>query len=98
MKNRKLPQHIKNLFWDTNREALDGIEHQWAIIEQVMMRGNKQQILWLIKKYGIEEIIKNLQNNYNYSPYRVKFWAFILNFDYTSAKCMNKPLQFHIFG
>lgn len=94
----KIPSKFKHLFWEYNLEDLDLEKHSYEIIERIIMRGGIDSVKWLISQYGIERISNNLIKNYNYSPITVRMWSFILNLDYTQAKCMSKPSLLHIFG
>ncbi len=44
------------IFWDTKLENIDVYQHKRSIIQRVLERGSKKEIMELIKLYGIENI------------------------------------------
>ena len=61
-----LTKFRKTLFWDTTFDRIDFAAHKPYVITRVFERGNEEEILEIIRFYGRDTIIKNL--NYNGNP------------------------------
>ena len=58
-----LTKFRKILFWDTTIENIDFTAHRRYVINRVFERGNEEEIQEIIRFYGIEAIVKNLNCN-----------------------------------
>lgn len=60
------PNHVKfrpALFWDTSFENIDFNEHSRYVINRVFERGNEEEISEIIRYYGRDVILENINLN-----------------------------------
>ena len=55
----------KTLFWDTTIDRIDFTAHSQYVINRVFERGTEEEILEIIRFYGRDTILKNLNRNGN---------------------------------
>ena len=55
----------KTLFWDTTIDRIDFTAHSQYVINRVFERGTEEEILEIIRFYGRDTILQNLNRNGN---------------------------------
>ena len=55
----------KTLFWDTTIDRIDFTAHSQYVINRVFERGTEEEILEIIRFYGRDTILENLNRNGN---------------------------------
>ena len=55
----------KTLFWDTTFDRIDFTAHSRYVINRVFERGTEEEILEIIRIYGRDTILQNLNRNGN---------------------------------
>ena len=55
----------KALFWDTTIDRIDFTAHSQYVINRVFERGTEEEILEIIRFYGRDTILQNLNRNGN---------------------------------
>ena len=63
--NPELSKIRKTLFWDTTFDRIDFTAHSRYVINRVFERGNEEEIQEVIRFYGIDTILENLNRNGN---------------------------------
>ena len=58
-----LTKFRKTLFWDTTFDRIDFTAHGRYVINRVFERGNEEEIKEIIRFYGRDTILKNLNRN-----------------------------------
>jgi hypothetical protein len=53
---KRLPQHLRPLFWELQFERLDETRHADSILARVLEHGRLRDVKWLVKTYGFERI------------------------------------------
>lgn len=75
IRKRRLPKFLKSLLWSYDIKNLSLEKDKEIIITQVVNYGSWDNIKWLFKTYGEEEIKKVVSN-----PQRGRWWRKFLNF------------------
>ena len=60
-----LTKFRKTLFWDTTLDKIDFTAHSRYVINRVFERGTEEEILEIIRFYGRDTILQNLNRNGN---------------------------------
>ena len=60
-----LTRFCKTLFWDTTFGRIDFTAHSRYVINRVFERGNEEEIQEVIRFYGRDTILENLNRNGN---------------------------------
>ena len=60
-----LTRFCKTLFWDTTFDRIDFTAHSRYVINSVFERGNEEEIQEVIRFYGRDTILENLNRNGN---------------------------------
>ena len=60
-----LTKFRKTLFWDTTFDRIDFTAHSRYVINRVFERGTEEEILEIIRFYGRDTILENLNCNGN---------------------------------
>ena len=60
-----LTKFRKTLFWDTTFDRIDFTAHCRYVINRVFERGTEEEILEIIRFYGRDTILENLNRNGN---------------------------------
>lgn len=60
-----LTKFRKTLFWDTTFDRINFTEHSRYVINRVFERGTEGEILEIIRFYGIDIILENLNRTGN---------------------------------
>jgi hypothetical protein len=55
----------KTLFWDTTFDRIDFTAHGRYVINRIFERGTEEEILEIIRFYGRDTILQNLNRNGN---------------------------------
>ena len=60
MKTSDLQKLSKHLFWDLNFKTLDAEKNKTIIIERVFNRGDLEDVILVVKIYGLETVKQEL--------------------------------------
>ncbi len=71
----KLPNLLKNVFWDVTLENIDPVKNRDYIIARVAEKGRWRDILWLKKNYKKNAIKKAVMASRNASLKTKNFWS-----------------------
>lgn len=94
----KLPQSLKDFFWDVDFEALDTDTHKFLIIKRILDRGHTADIKWLRTQYDSGEIARVLYTSRDISRPTAKLWADLLGLDHRKVVCLQQPYTPIHFG
>lgn len=76
----RLPDHVQELFWDYDSEAIDWDDDRELIIRRVVAEGNWDAIKWLRDRLGDDSlrswIVKH--EGRGLSPRQLRFWEIVL--------------------
>jgi len=87
--NPGLPKAIKSILWSYDLRDVSLERDKEIIITQVLNYGTREDIKWLLKTYGEEEIKKVVAN-----PRSGRWWKKVLNF---WAKILDVNLSKEVF-
>lgn len=68
MQSPDLSVFRQSLFWDTSIEKIDWIKQKKAVIQRVFERGNREEITEIIRFYGREVILGELERISHFLP------------------------------
>ncbi|SPD74042.1 hypothetical protein PITCH_A2030186 [uncultured Desulfobacterium sp.] len=80
------------LFWDVDRSKLDINVHKTFIIERVLKYGIIEDVLWLLKTYSEDDLIKTIKSSKNIDRKTANYWALHLGIKKEDVICLNRPL------
>lgn len=84
---------FKNIFWDADVEKIDPKTKSKYVIERILEYGDKEQIKWMLRFYGRDQIIKEVETSRQLSPKSASFWGNYFNLPHEEIKCLNKLSQ-----
>ncbi len=88
-----IPERIKRLFWDVDKDAVDLILHRSYMIRRIMDYGNIEDVRWMLKAYSGEEIIEVLRKSRGLSRKSAFFWSAYFNIPQGEIECLKMPYQ-----
>ena len=91
VKKTLLPDFLRPYFWDVEFEKIEITKNSQLIVKRILDRGNLNDIRWLIKTYGKNEIKKVVMGTRDLARPTGNFWADILEVDKTQVPCLQKP-------
>ena len=98
-----MPNHVdfsrfsQHLFWDTNRERLNAIEHAEYILTQVVEYGTLNDWRLLEVLYTKEDMLAAATNVRSLDSVSISFLAHYLGVDRTVFKCYTPKPSVHDF-
>ena len=95
---KKLPNFLKQYFWDVDFEKIDPVKSRIFLLKRVLDRGDTKALKWLLKHYTKEDIKKLLTTSRDLSPKTANFWALYLGIDKRKVICLQKPYSRIQFG
>lgn len=88
-----IPENIKRLFWDVDKESVDLKHHRSYIIKRIMDYGNIEDVRWMLKTYSPEEIIEIVKKRRGLSRKSATFWSIYFNIPREEVECLKAPYQ-----
>ncbi len=75
-----LPDHVQDLFWDYDSEAIDWDDDRELVIRRVLTDGNWDAITWLRDRLGDERLRGWMleHEGRGLSPRQLRFWEVVL--------------------
>jgi len=83
-----IPERIKKLFWDVDKETVDIKIHRSFIIKRIMDYGRAEDVRWMLKNYSKEEMIEILRMSRGLSRKSGYFWAAYFDIPKEEIKCL----------
>lgn len=74
---KRLPPHIKRLFWDVETKSTDVLKHRSFVITRVAEKGGMKDMQWLIQTYGKQDVAQVVKKSKNVSVKTKNFWKVI---------------------
>ncbi len=95
MNRRKgtIPERIKRLFWDVDKQKADIKDHRSYIIRRIMDFGNLDDVNWMLTAYTPDEIIKVVKKSRGLSRKSATFWSVYFNIRKEEIECLKMPYQ-----
>lgn len=94
----KLPEFLRQYFWDVDFGELDGQKDAFFITKRVLDRGTTQALSWVISEYGVDKIRQVVTGTRDLDRSTANFWADILVIKKEEVPCLNKPYSPIHFG
>lgn len=94
----KLPEFLREYFWDVNFDELEADKHWFLITKRVLDRGSTGPVRWLINQYGQGKIKEVVQTTRDLDVKTANFWADMLGLNKNKVPCLNKPYSPIHFG
>ena len=88
-----MPDRIKRLFWDVNKETVDVVCHRAYIIRRIMDYGTIEDVKWMLRTYSPQEISEVLKKRRGLSRKSACFWAAYFNIPKEEIACLKTPYQ-----
>ena len=88
---RKLPQFLKEYFWDVEFEKIDLEKRRVYVLRRILDYGDETAVSWLRKNFTESEIKNILLKFRGLSLKSANFWAVILDVSKRKVKCLQKP-------
>jgi predicted nucleotidyltransferase len=86
-----IPEKIKRLFWDVDKDAVNLKLHQSYIIRRIMDYGNIDDVKWMLAAYTTEEIVEVLRKSRALSRKSANFWSAYFNIPKEEIECLKMP-------
>jgi len=90
---KKLPQFLKQYFWDVDFSKLDKKNYSQFIIERILEYGDEKAVKWLSQNFTKSEIKRTLTKRRNISPLSANYWSLILRVSKDQIPCLQKQSQ-----
>jgi hypothetical protein len=90
---RLIPERIKRLFWDVDKENVDIRDHRSYIIRRIMDFGNMDDVSWMRNVYTPDEIIEVVKKSRGLSRKSAYFWSTYFNIPKEEVECLKMPYQ-----
>ena len=68
VKNNKMPELDRVLFWDTDMDKLDWQKAYKAVIARIVERGDQQEMDETVRFYGYKKVIKAIRDEIYFLP------------------------------
>lgn len=85
-----LPDSIKRLFWDVDKETIDIEKHSSYIISRIMDYGNCRDIRWMRQTYTDEKIKEVVCKRKGLSKKSAYFWAAYYKIPKERIRCLQE--------
>jgi hypothetical protein len=72
-----IPSCLQTLFWDTNLEAFNPVEHADYTILRVLELGDEEAVAWMRANFPEADIRRVLQTENRLSRKSANFWALV---------------------
>lgn len=88
-----IPERVKRLFWDVNKETVNKDLHCPYIIKRIMDYGNIEDVKWMLAAYSRQEIVGVLKKSRGLSRKSAYFWSIYFNIPKEEITCLKMPYQ-----
>ena len=86
-----IPERIKRLFWDADKDDVDMKKHRPYVIRRIMDYGNIEDVKWMLETYSSEEIIAVLKKSRGLSRKSAHFWSTYFEIAKEEVECLKMP-------
>ncbi len=83
-----IPERVKRLFWDVDKESVDPKLHRSYILKRIMDHGDTEDVRWMLSTYCPEEIMEVLRKSRGLSRKSGYFWAAYFNIPKEEIECL----------
>jgi len=90
---KKLPQFLKEYFWDVDFEHLDAEKYSKYIIERILEYGDEKAIRWMAMNFSKERIKRVVCNTRALSSRSAIFWTVVLEIPKERVRCLSRDFQ-----
>ena len=90
-RDHSIPERIRRLFWDVNKETVDVDGHRAYIIPRIMDYGTTEDVKWMLRAYSPQEISEVLKKRRGLSRKSACFWAAYFNIPKEEIACLKSP-------
>ena len=87
---RKLPELLKEYFWDVEFEKIDLHKQKVFILKRLLEYGNEKAVAWMWRNFKKAEIKDALSNYRGYSQKSANYWALLLNIPKEKVICLKR--------
>ncbi len=70
-----IPEKVRRLFWDTDKDRVDIQKHRAYIIRRIMDYGDVEDVRWMLAAYSGEDIVEVLKKSRGLSRKSGYFWG-----------------------
>ncbi|MGB9628965.1 MAG: DUF6922 domain-containing protein [Thermodesulfobacteriota bacterium] len=84
----KIPEKIKRLFWDVDKDAVDINIHRFYIIRRIMDYGNLGDVQWMLNSYSSEDIVGVVKKSRGLSRRSAWFWVHYFRIPPEEVECL----------
>ena len=88
-----IPERIKRLFWDVDKERIDIKDQRSFIIRRIIDFGNMDDVKWMLNVYTSDEIIEVVKKSRGLSRKSAYFWSAYFNIPKKDVECLKKSYQ-----
>ncbi len=88
-----IPESIKRLFWDADKEKIDIKDHRSYIVRRIMDFGNLDDVDWMLKAYTSDKIIQVVKKSRGLSRKSATFWSIYFKIPREEIECLKIPYQ-----
>lgn len=68
MKNKRMPNLDRILFWDMDIDAMDFEKAYKSVIARIVERGNQQEVDEIVRFYSLEKVLKTIREEIYFLP------------------------------
>ena len=88
-----IPERIKRLFWDVNKDAVDMQSHRPYVIRRIMDYGDIGDVKWMLATYTAQEIMEVAKKSRGLSRKSAYFWSTYFNIPKEEIECLKTPYE-----
>src|SRR3989304_951747 len=88
-----IPDRIKRLFWDVDKDAVDLKLHRSYVIRRIMDYGDIEDVKWMKFTYSPQEIIEVVKKSRGLSRKSAYFWSAYFSIPKEEIECLKTPFQ-----
>lgn len=88
-----IPERVKKLFWDVDKETIDIRLHRSYIIKRIMDYGSVEDVKWMLTTYSPEDITEVLRKSRGLSRKSATFWSIYFNISKEEIECLKMPYR-----
>lgn len=98
MQDDKLPEFLRQYFWDVEFADLSIKKAPNFILKRVIDRGDTKAYRWAKNKFTLEQMRELVVKSRDLSRKTADFWAKAFNLDPSEVPCLRKPYSRIPFG
>jgi len=87
-----IPERIKRLFWDVDKNTVDLKLHRSYIIRRIMDDGNIEDVKWMLHSYSSGDIIEVVKKSRGLSRRSAWFWVHYFQISPEAVECLKTSL------